>query len=84
MRDLDRLRQTRNPGQLELDRDGGPPRQRPQRRRQAALGQDRRVDAPGDLAQIIHHPAELVRDPADLRLELGQLGRHRRLREAKL
>jgi hypothetical protein len=42
------------------------------------------VDAPGDLAQIIHHPAELVRDPADLRLELGQLGRHRGLREAKL
>jgi len=34
------------------------------------------MDAPGDLAQILHHPTEFVRDPANLGLELTQLSGH--------
>ncbi len=81
---LDRLREPRDRGHIELDRDRGPAGQRPQRRPQPAVGQDRRVDAAGDLAQILDGPVEFARDPADLRPELGHPGRHRGLREAKL
>ena len=42
------------------------------------------MNAAGDLAQILHHPVELVRDPDNLRLELTQLSGYHPLREAKL
>jgi hypothetical protein len=50
--DLDRLGQP--PGRLDVKADGncGAAGQRPQRRAQPALGQDRRVEAAGDLAQL--------------------------------
>ena len=42
------------------------------------------MDAAGDLAQVLHRSGELVRDLADLRLELTLVGRHHGLREAQL
>src|SRR6266702_3889359 len=83
-RHLDRLRQPSHRGNIELDRDRGPAGQRPQGRAQAALGQDRRVDAAGDLPQVLLHLVQLADDPADLGLQPGQPGRHHALCQAQL
>jgi len=42
------------------------------------------VDAAGDLAQLVDHPVELVGDPADLHLEIGDVGRLGGLDQAQL
>jgi hypothetical protein len=54
--DLDRLRQPLLHTDLEVDRDRRPAGERLQRRGQTTLGQDRRVDAAGDLAQVVQCP----------------------------
>ena len=51
--DLDRLGQPPVGPHVELDRDGGAAGQRLERRTQAAFGEDRRVDAAGELAQLV-------------------------------
>ena len=59
-------------------------RERLERRPEAALGEDRRVDAERDLAQLVLHRRETLGDPRQLAVELGQLGRHGGLRGAEL
>ena len=82
--DLDRLGQPPRHLHVEADGDGGAAGQRPERRAQPALGEDRRVDAAGDLAQLLQHVVHL----GDRALQpLGQLagsGRRRRLRLPQL
>src|SRR5580704_7540201 len=83
-RHLDGLREPPYRGNVKLDRDRGPAGERPQRRAKPALGQDRRVDAAGNLTQILHHLVQLIGDLVELCLQLGQLGRHHALGQAKL
>ena len=57
--DFDRLGQPAVDLDVQFHRDSGAPSERAQRRVQARLGQDRRVDATGDLPQVVDHAHQL-------------------------
>jgi len=81
---LDPLGQPPLGSKLQLDRDRATAGQGPQGRPQAALGQDRRVDAAGELAQLLQRPIHAGGDPVQLGRQLLQPGRDRRLGGAEL
>ena len=66
-RDLDRLGQAGDHLGVQFDRDHGSAGERHEGRRQAALGQDRRVDAPGQLPQLVQRGDQ----PVDGLVQLG-------------
>jgi hypothetical protein len=74
--DLDRLGQPLRHGHLQLHRNGGAARQRLQRRAQAALRQDRRVDAARELAKVLHRGAEVGGELVQLGPQALLPGRH--------
>src|ERR1700733_985996 len=68
--EFDRLGQPPRPLNVEAHGNGGAAGQRPERRAQPALGEDRRVDAASDLAQLLKHAVRLADRPVQ---SLGQL-----------
>ncbi|MEN3263928.1 MAG: hypothetical protein V7646_822 [Pseudonocardia sp.] len=70
---LDRVRGAGVGSDVEFHRERGAAGQAAQGRAEPALGQDRGVDAAGDLAQLLDRPGELVGDPTDLPVGLEQL-----------
>ena len=76
---LDRLGQPPVDADGQLDRDGGAAGQGLERRAQPALGEDRRVDAAGQLAQLVQRAGQPGGQVAQLGGQLASLGRHRRL-----
>jgi hypothetical protein len=66
------------------DRDGRPAGQRSQRRGQAAFGENRRVDAMGELAQLVARLVRLRGQGVQPRDELAGCGRDGSLRQARL
>ena len=80
-RDLDRLRETARGAHVEFDRDRGAAGECFQRRPQSAFGEDGRVNAACELAQIIESGVESGRDAVQLP---GEIGRRGRLRLAQL
>jgi hypothetical protein len=73
---LDPLGQPPLDPHLQLHWDRGAPGQGAQGRAEAALGQDGRVDAAGELAQLLQRPVQPGRHLVQLGRELAQLGRH--------
>ena len=68
----------------EIDRDRGTAGEHAQRSAQAALGQDGRVDAAGDLAQLIQRAGGRCGGAVEVRGEVAEPGWHRRPRRAQL
>ena len=82
--DLNLLRWPRSETDVDPDGDRGAAGKRPQRRTEAAVGQDRRVDAARDLAQLVQRAGHPGDGAVKLRGELGELRRHGRLCPAQL
>jgi hypothetical protein len=83
-RHLDRLGEPRPDVHLQLDREDRAAGECLERRPEAAFGQDGRVDAARQLAQLLKGAGQAVGDPGQLRPELGPLGRHGRLGGAEV
>ena len=81
--DLDLLGQSPLDRDGQLDGDGAAAGECVQRRSQPALGQQHRVDAAGQLAQLVQRAGRLADQRVQLRRQLVGLGRHRRLRRAQ-
>jgi hypothetical protein len=73
-RHLDRLSQPCRDLHLQLDRDGGAAGQRLERRREAAFGQDGRVDAARQLPQVLQRPVRPSATLASCALSSGSSG----------
>jgi hypothetical protein len=83
-RDLDGLGQPALDVDIELDRYRRTAAQRPERRDQAPLRQDRGVNAVGDLSQLFEDAGQLLGHMRQLAFELPELRRHRPLQRTQL
>ena len=82
--DLDLLGKPARAPHVEPDRHRGPAGQRPQRGGEPALGEHGRVDAPGQLAQLVHGRRRLLGQGVELRVQLVRARGHGRLRRPQL
>ena len=82
--DLDLLGQPFLDAQVELNRDRRAAGHRPQRRPEAALGQDRRVNAARQIAQLLKCAACLLDGAVQSHPKLARVRRHLRLCHPKL
>jgi hypothetical protein len=82
--DLDRLREPIRCAHVQPQRHDGAACERPQCRGEAALRQDRGVNAARHLAQVVQHARDRAGDLGQLRFELVELTRDGRLRAAEV
>jgi hypothetical protein len=81
--DFNVLREPRFSPHIELDGNGAPARERLQRRAEASLGQDRRMDAARHFPQIVLDAGESLGDAGQIVVELAASGRGRHLHGSK-
>jgi hypothetical protein len=82
--DLDLLGRPQGDPHVQLDRDRGAAGSHCERRAQAAFGEDRRVDAAGQVSQLVQRTGQAGCQVVQLRGQPTDLGRHGRLRSTQL